>query len=235
MKFICPICQKPFFSYNKKRKTCSRYCTGIYQSNTVIKNCDFCGEEIRRNAGNFRGIRSFCGRKCEHDWEKIGKVKFPQLRNKDWCIEQYEKLSLKKISEKLNCGETTVFKYFKYHGIKLDRKQWLRGNLHYAWKNGITELARAIRTCSENMKWKKEVWNKNPHFCIQCNSTKNLEIDHIKKFKFILIDNHIKTLDDARKCTELWDVKNGRILCRKCNKVDCNLNRKSYPDSPKTS
>src|SRR3990167_467682 len=227
MEYICSICQKPFFSYNKKRKTCSRYCTGIYQSKIVIKSCDFCGKEIKRSAGKFCGVRSFCSRKGQHDWEKIGKVKFPQLRDKNWCIEQYKKLYLKKISEKLHCGETVVFKYFKIHGIKLDRSQWISGSKHYFWKNGATELARAIRTSQKYLIWRRLVFANNSRLCAICGATKNLEADHIKKFKFILIDNKIKTLQDAQNCEELWEVKNGRVLCSFCNKKDCCINRKT--------
>jgi hypothetical protein len=229
MKFICPICKKNFSSYNKKRKTCSRKCTGIYQTKSILKKCDFCKKNIFRSAGNFRHTNVFCDANCQHNWEKRKKVKYPNLRNKKWCIRQYKKKSLKKIAMSIGCGETVVYKFFKIHDIKLDRKQWLRGERSLWWKGGITTLCRAIRTSYDYTKWKKEVWNNSPKKCKICGRTENLEIDHIKKFKFILIDNNIKNLDDARKCEELWNVNNGRILCRSCNKIDCNLNRKSYP------
>ena len=228
MVFICLICHKQFSTYKRKRKLCSRRCTGIYQSRPIIKACAFCGLRIKRSLGNYgKHKHHFCDRKCQHEWEKVNKIKFPQLRNKDWCIEQYKTLSLIKIAKKLQCGETTVYKYFKIHGIKLDRSRWISGSKHYFWKNGITKLTRAIRTSQKYLIWRRSVFANNPRFCAICGETKNLEADHIKKFKFILIDNKIKSLQDALNCEELWDVRNGRILCSFCNKKDCCINRKT--------
>lgn len=31
-------------------------------------------------------------------------------------------------------------------------------------------------------------------------------------------ENNIKTLEDAENCEELWNINNGRTLCRNCHR-----------------
>jgi hypothetical protein len=38
-------------------------------------------------------------------------------------------------------------------------------------------------------------------------------------FSEILKEYNVKTLDDAHKCKELWDINNGRTLCINCHKL----------------
>src|SRR3990172_453625 len=103
MIFTCSICNKDFFSYNKRRKTCSKKCSAIKQQNREEHPCSECGNLIVDCANRFRRYkRCFCNRKCAHNWEKNNKIKFPKLRDKDWCKEQYKTKSLFKISQFLN-------------------------------------------------------------------------------------------------------------------------------------
>jgi len=44
-----------------------------------------------------------------------------------------------------------------------------------------------------------------------------LHVHHIISFKDIIINNNIKTLDDARNCKLLWDTSNGITLCEECH------------------
>lgn len=43
-------------------------------------------------------------------------------------------------------------------------------------------------------------------------------VDHINPFYKILKDHNIKTVKQAKKCKELWEVSNGRTLCILCHK-----------------
>jgi len=217
MNFICLICKKSFFSYNKKRKTCSKKCSAINQQSRIIRQCDFCKKNISRVPNELKYKNIFCDKVCQHKWQRQHKMRFFQLRNKKWCMEKYKEKSLKQIAEEIGCGETIIYKYFKIHGIKLNREQWISGDKHYLWKNGITPFYKMIRNRRKYFHWRQEVLKNNLLQCISCGSIKNLEVDHIKKLKFILVDNTIKTIDDAMRCEELWDIKNGRILCRSCN------------------
>jgi hypothetical protein len=224
ISYICPVCGKNF-SAHQRRTTCSKICLYKYQSRQESRQCSFCNKLVTRRKGSFSNYKNiFCDRKCQHKWESIHKAKLIELRNKDWCVEKYKTHSLKKIAESLHCGESVVYKWFKKHLIPLDRSQWISGSKHYNWKNNATELTHAIRTSQNYTKWREAVLKSNPLKCSLCGSTEKLEVDHIKQFKFILIDNNIKNLEDARKCEELWDVENGRVLCHKHNALDCRLN-----------
>ena len=44
-----------------------------------------------------------------------------------------------------------------------------------------------------------------------------IQADHIKSLALILQENNIKTFEEAQNCIELWDVTNGRTLCRECH------------------
>lgn len=180
-----------------------------------------------------KSITKFCSRKCYTAYER----QFPILLDKNWCIKQYKQKSLLQIAKDIDCGETTVFKYFKKHGIKLDRSKALKRykktkehsqNISKAklgkqlreknpnWKNGITSLSKSIRSLAKYKRWKQEVLSKS-NCCVKCGSTKRLEADHIKKFQYILLDNNIVKLEQAIDCDELWNVDNGQVLCRHCN------------------
>lgn len=46
-----------------------------------------------------------------------------------------------------------------------------------------------------------------------------LEAHHIKSFISLLRKYKVKTLLQAIKCKELWDVNNGLTLCEKCHSL----------------
>jgi len=238
--YICPVCHKKFSDY-QKRTTCSKQCSALFQKKQITKPCAECGKNITDVISRFtRAKNVFCNKKCVHNYEKHARVKFIELRNKQWCLDQYKKHTLAEIAELLGCGETVVWKHFNIHDINRDRSKWLlntpksiehRNNLSISrinnklsvgpknpnWKNGISKLGHIIRSMKEYINWKNKVLEKNKKICVLCGSTNNLEVDHIKKFSFILSDCKIKNVNDARNCVELWNVDNGRILCKRCN------------------
>lgn len=100
-----------------------------------------------------------------------------------------------------------------------------RGENNHFWKGGKTELSRLIRTCAKYKEWRRNVYIAAKHTCAGCGDIPNkenkvvLHCDHIIALS-ILIDKHfIKTMDDARQCDALWDVSNGRVLCKQCHKA----------------
>lgn len=97
-----------------------------------------------------------------------------------------------------------------------DRSSKVRGEKHYRWNGGISKLNLSIRQMTENRKWMDAVKARDKK-CIFCGSVDELESDHIKPLAQILEEHQIKSRDGARECNELWDIKNGRTLCRKCH------------------
>lgn len=108
------------------------------------------------------------------------------------------------------------------------RRLKLSGENNWRWKGGITPLVRKIRNCWSMQKWKKEC-RKSGDRCVICESKKELHVDHITAFSEIMERNNIKTYEQALECTELWDIKNGRLLCKQCH-----LKTENYGNRKKT-
>ena len=72
----------------------------------------------------------------------------------------------------------------------------------------LRKLSGQIRRSPEYTKWKKEVLERDGL------NLKSPNVHHLKPFKQILIDNHIQTLADAKKCEELWDISNGLTITK---------------------
>lgn len=100
-----------------------------------------------------------------------------------------------------------------------------RGENHPWWKGG-TELRRAIRTCSAMSRWRQSVFERDHYTCVLCEShnhsgngkTVTLHADHIIRLADLLDKYRIRTLEEAENCSELWDIANGRTLCKSCHK-----------------
>lgn len=67
----------------------------------------------------------------------------------------------------------------------------------------LKKLAGQIRRSPKYLEWKQKILTRDDL------NLKSPNVHHRKPFKAILIDNHITTLEDAKKCKELWDLKNG--------------------------
>jgi len=98
------------------------------------------------------------------------------------------------------------------------------GQLNNHWLGGITKLAVSIRNCVKYKKWRLSVYRIGKFQCSVCKikngkgKTIILNADHYpKKFSTIIFENKISNLEEALKCDELWDVKNGRVLCFECH------------------
>ena len=92
------------------------------------------------------------------------------------------------------------------------------GEKHPNWGGGITPLYRAIRNSLEYQLWADKIRKKDYFTCQGCKKIgNNLHVDHIISLRQIVISKNIKTLQDARECKQLWDISNGRVLCKPCH------------------
>ncbi len=99
-------------------------------------------------------------------------------------------------------------------------KQTQTGEKSHQWRGGLTPIHELIRAGAVYAEWRMGVFRKDGYVCQGqgCGTHKNLQADHIKPFAVILRENGIDSLEKAMKCFELWDVKNGRTLCKDCHK-----------------
>lgn len=104
-------------------------------------------------------------------------------------------------------------------------RHWLgkTGRNHPGWKDSKKNpLYLQIRQCFEYRQWRMEVYTRDDFTCVLCKRKREvsgqLEADHYpKQFIEVLAGQNIKTFDEAIACKELWDINNGRTLCRMCH------------------
>ena len=101
---------------------------------------------------------------------------------------------------------------------------------HHNWKGGISRFSDTVRSSLENTEWRRFVFKRDNYTCVKCGRKRKpgdrveLEADHYpKRFSDILREYGIKTLADALACKILWDVNNGRTLCKECHKIATRL------------
>lgn len=104
------------------------------------------------------------------------------------------------------------------HRLKLSEA--IRGEKNYHWRGGITSLRNLIRRTFKYRQWRSDIFTRDDWTCVNCcNRGCYLEVDHFPKmFAEILIEYKITTVQQADDCQELWDINNGRTLCRECHK-----------------
>ena len=137
--------------------------------------------------------------KLDLDWREIYTIDYIQNEK-----------TMTEISKQYKCGVTTVYKYFKYEGLSVRRTG--PENL------GLSELNNLIRASQSNINWRKAVFLRDEFTCQKCFKVGGqLEAHHIFDFNKILKKFQITTLAEAINCIELWDIKNGQTLCKKCH------------------
>ena len=175
-------------------------------------SCDFCGEQkrIKDIAKWNRSKKHYCSIKCFGFGQK-GKVTW--MKGKKHSKKSIGKMILKKIG------------FIPWNkGMVFPEKS---GKNCHLWKGGITKLSAQIRVCEEYRIWRRKCLERDNFTCIECGQRGgNKYVDHIKYFAGILKKYKIISLEQARKCKELWDIKNGRTLC-----LNCHANTDTFPSN----
>lgn len=97
---------------------------------------------------------------------------------------------------------------------KIGKKPW-------NFSKGTRRIALKIRDCDKYKQWRLRVFRRDSFLCCFCNNPSTTEApiqaDHIRPFSWIIRTYEIKTLEQALECETLWDIKNGRTLCKPCH------------------
>lgn len=227
----------------KKRQFCGRQCAGASRigrhredTKVTILNCKGCNTLFERLTCNIRpqSKSHYCSSKC---------VKSSVLKE---CLECGKEILAKKggVERKKYCsrhclglntplakGEiernTLVWnkgKQLHYDVWNKGLKGYHAGNENGNWKGGITPLLSQIRTCTEYKAWRMAIFQRDKFACVDCGRFRKkgdrviLHADHIKPLSTLVRENEINSLIEALSCAELWDMNNGRTLCRECHK-----------------
>lgn len=93
-----------------------------------------------------------------------------------------------------------------------------KGKNNPNYNGGKSVLRQVIMGLREYKEWRTNIFQRDNYTCQHCKKRGGyLEVDHIKPFIKIIREFNIKTNKQAQQCDELWDINNGRTLCRKCH------------------
>lgn len=138
-----------------------------------------------------------------------------EICKKDFRVHKHRSLKAKtcsRICEGVR-RKTPEFRLFQSElQLKLANKKFGEFRSH------LTALDKIIRHSFRYKRWREEVFKRDDFTCRGCGLRGGvLRADHIKQFAIILIQNDIKSFEEALKCAELWDESNGQTLCNQCH------------------
>ena len=75
-----------------------------------------------------------------------------------------------------------------------------------------------VRHIKKYKDWKTDVFKRDNYTCQSCfKRGGKIEANHVVPFAFIFWKYDIKTLKEAKECSQLWKISNGKTLCKKCH------------------
>lgn len=214
IKVFCNNCDKIFYKKRDqvtKNNFCSLKCFGklLSKNNLGENNHNWRGGikciDCKSSINTYGAKRCFqCFRKWQQQNIVQGENHYAWQGGKPKCLDCKKLLSS--------------------YSAKYCRRHMLNGEKSPVWKGGISTINNLIRTSLEYKQWRKKVFERDSYICQWCGIHTGLgkkvilNVDHIVPFSWIIKKNKIKTLDKAINCEELWDIRNGRTLCKSCHK-----------------
>lgn len=91
------------------------------------------------------------------------------------------------------------------------------------WRGGISDLNTSIRKLTECTVWKQKVRERDGFICQICGIESKpgkfilMHVDHIVPLSYLIKVNNITSTQKAIDCESLWEISNGRVLCKPCH------------------
>ena len=222
---------RPSLVLSGKTKYCSIKCKGLGERNKKVTK----EKRKKMSIAHKNQIAWNKGRKLNPDVEKICQ----NIKCSKPFIVPYNRINTAKYCSRkclCTCNGIMVGKLGLLKGIKraFIKHPWnikisekrrgkpslkIRGENNWNWKGGISSLNNKISSCINSMEWTRDVYKRDDWTCVKCDKRGgDLCAHHIRPFSVIIKQNNIKSLEDADKCDELWDINNGQTLCKNCHK-----------------
>lgn len=123
------------------------------------------------------------------------------------------------------CGKILLLKPWQLKNRKrsfCDKACWAKGTRGtgspvFKGDQAKNRLRQRVMQLPEYVAWRKAVFARDSYRCVWCLSKEKLQADHIQSYAEIVEANSITTPDEARNCSALWEVSNGRTLCLRCH------------------
>lgn len=127
----------------------------------------------------------------------------------------------KSIASRFKKGQESWIKGKKNPKARNNPQVFKKGERPHNWKGGISPFRTSIRSSVQYRIWRNDVFRKDDWTCQICKIRGTyLEADHYPKlFSHIMNEYKIDTKEKALLCSELWDIENGRTLCKQCHKT----------------
>lgn len=186
---------------------------------TPNTNCVICNKSLYRRTSEFKKSRYFACKICREFAKKkffgtskqLNALKLGRTKGDNHLA------GIPKSKHQKQIMSIKMLNWCKNNKTKVvERGKKSRGKNHYNWKGGISKLNLSIRLMVEYRKWQQKIKHRDKK-CIYCNSILELESHHIIPFSMIIEKHNIKSRDEARLCKELWNIKNGITLCKRCH------------------
>jgi 5-methylcytosine-specific restriction endonuclease McrA len=179
-------------------------------------NCRVCGVEFRFYPSNQSG--KYCSQLCSHASPEWRAKQAAAKRGKRLTAETRARMSASRkgvpkpdgFGEKLSAS------------LKGRAAPWATGPNSPWWRGGATDTQKRIRASRQYRLWRKAVLERDKHQCIKCGATSRLDVDHEVPFAVLLLETNL-----CQSPSWLFDIDNGRTLCRDCHKKTPTWSRKT--------
>ncbi|HEC65377.1 hypothetical protein LCGC14_1222640 [marine sediment metagenome] len=124
--------------------------------------------------------------------------------------------------------ECAICKIHWWDGLSQNRRFCSQGcYTKYKGRDNLIPLRRHIYNSQRWRDWRSAIFERDNFTCQLCEKRGGyLEADHYPiSFSVLLKKYNIKSLEDSLNCEEMWQIDNGRTLCKDCH----NKNKQGRP------
>lgn len=189
-------------SYNwNLKKFCSKRCNGIYGG-------------FKKDHGKVPPLSALRFGPKNNRWKGGQLTKECAICTQSFKVDQYRHRAK-------TCSMECNKLYRKTSEFRLRISDIQRAKISQEWLSlteNIKKFRNLLRRCSKYQMWREEIFKRDNFTCCVCYSRGGkLQADHIDPFIAILVRNDVQSYEEALKCRELWDIRNGRTLCIPCH------------------
>lgn len=180
-------------------------------------SCKQCHKLFTHRTGNtVKGLNTYCSRKCQGISRTENGI-ISGKNNGNWITGAERSKKCEACKKTFHWKDIyakngqhipiTVFHKRKFCSpdCRKTGKKYQRQSEHWNWRGGITGWRQSIMSSGKYRNWRKEVFQRDNYTCQGCGQRGGwLEADHI--------------LSASENREKIFDLDNGRTLCRPCHK-----------------